>query len=198
MTDTDTTQTPHAFARPAVIYCRVSDSKQRTVGDGLNSQEARCREYAERKGYTVAAVFHGDITGKSAVRPAFEAMQSFVRKNRKHEPIVLIDDISRFARNIEAHWHLGRSLKEAGGTLESPTIEFDDDPDAVLIENMLASVAQHHRQKNGEQAKAIRQEMKAQIRKIDKDLSTFMDRIVAATNASVIKAYESRICELEI
>ena len=30
----------------AVIYCRVSSTKQTTEGDGLASQETRCREYA--------------------------------------------------------------------------------------------------------------------------------------------------------
>jgi site-specific DNA recombinase len=146
-----TKDTANHTPRTAIIYARVSDSKQKTEGDGLNSQEARCREYAARKGYAVAAVFHDDITGKAAVRPAFEAMKAFVKRHRDQHPVVIIDDISRFARDIEAHWHLRRSLKEVGGTLESPTIEFGDDPDSVLIENLLASVAQHHREKNGQQ-----------------------------------------------
>lgn len=35
----------------AIVYCRVSDTKQTTRGDGLNSQETRCREFAKYKGY---------------------------------------------------------------------------------------------------------------------------------------------------
>jgi DNA invertase Pin-like site-specific DNA recombinase len=34
----------------AIIYCRVSDAKQKTRGDGLGSQETTCRLYAERMG----------------------------------------------------------------------------------------------------------------------------------------------------
>ena len=45
----------------AVIYCRVSSTKQRIEGDGLASQEVRCREYARMKGYDVAT----DDDGKS-------------------------------------------------------------------------------------------------------------------------------------
>lgn len=41
----------------AVIYCRVSSVRQKVDGSGLASQEHRCREYAESKGYDVAAVF---------------------------------------------------------------------------------------------------------------------------------------------
>ncbi len=67
--------------------------------------------------------------------------------------VVIIDDISRFARDIVGHWHLRAMLAEAGGKLESPSIEFRDDSDSILVENLLASVSQHQRQKNGEQTK---------------------------------------------
>lgn len=36
--------------KQAVIYCRVSSIKQSTQGDGLRSQETRCREFARMKG----------------------------------------------------------------------------------------------------------------------------------------------------
>jgi DNA invertase Pin-like site-specific DNA recombinase len=65
--------------------------------------------------------------------------------------VVIIDDISRLARGIEAHLQLRTKLSEAGGKLESPSIEFGDDSDSILVENLLASVSQHQRQKNGEQ-----------------------------------------------
>jgi predicted site-specific integrase-resolvase len=38
------------IAKKAVLYCRVSDKKQRNEGHGLDSQEHRCREYAESRG----------------------------------------------------------------------------------------------------------------------------------------------------
>lgn len=41
----------------ALIYCRVSSIKQRLEGSGLESQEQRCRAYADDKGYVVEAVF---------------------------------------------------------------------------------------------------------------------------------------------
>src|SRR3546814_4472761 len=48
---------------------------------------------------------------------------------------------------------LKESIFRAGATLESPSIEFGSDSDSILIEHLLASVAQHQRQKNGEQAR---------------------------------------------
>ena len=72
---------------------------------------------------------------------------------KKQEHIVIIDDISRLARDLEAHIQLRTSIGDAGGKLESPSIEFGEDSDSKLVENLLASVSQHHRQKNAEQVK---------------------------------------------
>ncbi len=134
----------------AVIYCRVSSAQQKTRGDGLNSQKTRCREYAKYKGYTVEKVFTDDMSGSVTKRPGMQAMLSHLRKC-KHPRVVLIDDISRLARGIEAHLQLRSAISNTGATLESPSIEFGEDSDSILVENMLASVSQHQRQKNSEQ-----------------------------------------------
>lgn len=143
---------PHE-ARKAVIYARVSDHKQTTRGDGLNSQETRCREFAAYKGYEVVHVFKDDMSGKFAARPGMDSMLSFLRKHSKNPHVVIIDDITRLARNLEAHIQLRSEISGAGGLLESPSIEFGDDSDSVLVENLLASVSQHQRQKNAEQTR---------------------------------------------
>jgi site-specific DNA recombinase len=147
--------------RKAVIYCRVSSIKQVTQGSGLTSQETRCREYAKYKGYDVAAVFTDDMSGGVSARPGMQEMLSFLRQNRRtSSPVVIIDDISRLARGLEAHLQLRADISKAGGTLESPSIEFGEDSDSILVENLLASVAQHQREKNGEQ---VRNRMRARI-----------------------------------
>ncbi|MDD9911199.1 MAG: recombinase family protein [Ahrensia sp.] len=136
----------------AVIYCRVSSSKQSKVGDGLGSQQTRCREYARYKGLEVVETFTDDMSGSLTTRPGMKAMLTYLDKHRGKEPIiVIIDDISRLARGMEAHLQLRSAIGEAGGILKSPTIEFGEDSDSILVENMLASVSQHQRQKNAEQ-----------------------------------------------
>ena len=42
----------------AVIYCRVSGGRQAKEGDGLNSQERRCSDYAKQQGWEVISVYH--------------------------------------------------------------------------------------------------------------------------------------------
>jgi site-specific DNA recombinase len=137
----------------AVIYCRVSSLKQSTEGDGLESQRARCEEFAQRRGYDVVAVFRDEASGSTVSRKGMKAMLDFVKSKRPHQHIVIIDDISRLARGLEAHYALRRQLKNAGGILKSPSIDFGDDSDSGLMENVLASVSQHQREKNKEQTR---------------------------------------------
>ena len=142
---TETTKT-------AVVYARVSSTKQTSEGDGLASQETRCREYARYKGLGVSEVFTDEgVSGGLIDRPGMKAMLGWLRKHRAEECVVIIDDISRLARGLEAHMKLRAAIGSVGARLESPSIEFGEDSDSLLVENLLASVAQHQREKNGEQ-----------------------------------------------
>lgn len=137
----------------AVTYCRVSSTKQVRDGHGLVSQDTRCREYAKHKGYEVIEAFHDEgVSGSLIDRPKMQEMLDFL-SGQDEQIIVLIDDISRLARGLEAHLQLRTAISSVGAKLESPSIEFGDDSDSILVENLLASVSQHQRQKNAEQVK---------------------------------------------
>ena len=142
-----------SLGKKAVIYCRVSSTAQTKRGDGLGSQETRCREFARTRGYTVVETFSDDMTGKLIDRPGMKAMLAYLKKHRADEHAVLIDDISRLARGMKAHIELRAAITLAGGVLESPSVEFGDDADSELQEYILATVAQHQQRKNAEQTK---------------------------------------------
>jgi DNA invertase Pin-like site-specific DNA recombinase len=138
----------------AVIYCRVSSPEQVKNGHGLTSQETRCREFAKYRKLEIVEVFHEEgISGGLIDRPAIKRMLEFLRKQKQQQFVVIIDDISRLARDLKAHIELRMAIQDAGGVLQSPSIEFGEDSDSQLVENLLASVSQHHRQKNAEQVK---------------------------------------------
>ncbi len=137
----------------AVGYCRVSSKAQLKKGDGLNSQEARIREYAAMRGYEIEEVFKDNITGSEKVRPAMQALLAHLRKHKREGRIVLVDDMSRFARDIRGHLDLRDLMRTAGARLESPTMKFGDDPDSIFFENIMATVHQHQREKNAEQTR---------------------------------------------
>ena len=140
----------------AVIYCRVSTKRQTKAGDGLASQATRCREFARYRNLEVIEVFQDSQSGSLIDRPGMQDMLKFLRAHRKDNLTVIIDDLSRLARGMEAHIHLRTAIAEVGAKLASPSIEFGEDSDSVLVEHLLASVSQHHRQKNAEQTRTRR------------------------------------------
>ncbi|MFA5949224.1 MAG: recombinase family protein [Hyphomicrobium sp.] len=125
-------------ANKAIVYCRVSDPKQVTRGSGLGSQETRCRDYARAKGYEVVNVFRDEGTSGSVIdRSGMLCMLAFLKQHRRTTThIVIIDAISRLARGLEAHIQLRTAISAAGGKLESPSIEFGEDSDSMLVENL--------------------------------------------------------------
>ena len=80
------------------------------------------------KDYRVAEVFKDDYTGATSERPAMRAMLAYLKK-QKSAHVVIIDDISRLARDVEAHSQLRRAIRAVGGLLVSPSIEFKEDSD---------------------------------------------------------------------
>ncbi len=137
-----------------MIYCRVSSPRQVEEGHGLDSQEARCREYASRMKYEVIGVFQDKgVSSGIFDRPGMQKMLSFLQCCDDEKIMVIIDDINRFSGDIQVHWDLKARLAMAGGLLESPTMKFGDSPDDKLIKNLLASVAEHRREKIAETTK---------------------------------------------
>ncbi len=136
--------------KKAVLYARVSSKKQETSGSGLQSQLTRCREFARFKNYEILEEFTDDMTGRVSNRPGMQSMLKYIRQHRNETILVIIDDISRWARHLDAHRDLKKAVRKAGGVLESPSLEFGEDADSVLIENLLASVSQHNVDKNAE------------------------------------------------
>ena len=109
---------------PAVIYRRVASKNGPDSEKKLLTQEERCRRYAEGKGYSVAHVFTDDgIFGACADRPEVSEMLKFLRSKSGGQTHVIIDDVSRLARDTETHLVLRRLIADAGGILEAATAD---------------------------------------------------------------------------
>jgi DNA invertase Pin-like site-specific DNA recombinase len=138
--------------KDALIYCRVSSQAQLRNGQGIESQETYCRQYASWKGYTIHQVFKDSgISGGTADRDGIKGLLAYLRKNRKQRFVVIVDDISRLARDIRVHLDLRDAINNCNAVLESPSVTFGNDPDGRYFENVQALNAQHHREKNAEQ-----------------------------------------------
>ena len=135
----------------AVHYGRVSSKSQTERGDGLNSQETRCRAYAEYKSYNIVQVFTDDLSGQSDNRPGLRALIAFLKSESPRRYVVLIDDLSRFARNVRVHFELREQILAAGGILESPSMNISEDAVGELNEYIQATVNQYQARRNREQ-----------------------------------------------
>ncbi len=139
----------HHGLTEAVIYARVSSKKQ-AKNNGLQSQETRCREYARGK-YNVIAVFQDDVSGSTANRAGMNALLAFLKSRRKDPVVILLDDVSRLARDVDLHRELKRKIRALHCHLETPSYVFRDDPDSEFGEMLQAGVAEQMRRKNAEQ-----------------------------------------------
>ncbi len=139
----------------AIIYCRISSVSQARKGDGLASQEQRCREYSAFKGHIVTkVVYDRAISGKLLDRPGIKEVLQFLKREKNAEQyVVVFDDISRLARDIRVHLDLRDAIFASGAQIDCPTIEFRQDFDGRYVEGMQALSAEHHRRKNAEQTR---------------------------------------------
>ena len=135
----------------AVVYARVSSKAQTERGQGLASQITRCCEYARYMDAEVLEIFQDDMSGRIENRPGMLAMLTFLKKNKSKQYLVIIDDISRLARNIDAHRSLRKRITQAGGILVSPNISFGESAIEALNEDISMVFADHQSKMNAEQ-----------------------------------------------
>jgi len=146
----------------ALIYCRVSSTKQRIERSGLESQEQRCRVYADQQGYDVEAVFPDDVSGGGDFmqRPGMRAMLAYLDAQAGKPYVVIFDDLKRFARDTEFHIKLRREFAKRGALVECLNFKLEDTPEGVFIETIMAAQGQLEWEQNRRQ---VIQKMKARV-----------------------------------
>ena len=151
-------------AMKAVIYCRVSSTKQKLEGSGLESQEHRCRQYADLKGYDVEAVFPDDASGGGDFinRPGMVALLSYLDAQPNKNYVIIFDDLKRFARDTEFHIKLRREFLTRGAKIECLNFKLDDSPEGKFVETIFAAQGELEREQNRRQ---VVQKMTARVEK---------------------------------
>lgn len=146
-----------------LIYCRVSSQRQVDEGNGLGSQEQRCRMYAKNKNYHVIKVFPDEaVSGSLFQRPAMHALLNYIDDHSHENYVVIFDDLSRFARDVKVHIQLKAEFASRGVKLECLNFNFDDSDESEMAELMLAVSNQYQRKSNRRQ---VIQKMKARLEK---------------------------------
>jgi DNA invertase Pin-like site-specific DNA recombinase len=81
----------------ALIYLRVSSTKQSDKGESLEQQEEVCRKQADMRGYKVMQAFREPYSGRKDSRPALDAMFAYISSDPSISA-VFIRDIDRLTR----------------------------------------------------------------------------------------------------
>lgn len=146
----------------ALLYCRVSDPKQKTDGHGLESQEHRCRQYAQQNNWEVEKVFLDDVTGGGDFlkRPAMNELIDHLRRNSKTDYFVVFDDIKRFSRDVYFYWSLIFELEKYNATPKSPNFVFENTPEGRFQQSITVAAGEYERESNKRQ---IFQKMRARL-----------------------------------
>jgi DNA invertase Pin-like site-specific DNA recombinase len=89
----------------AVIYRRVSTTKQAQEGWSLPAQLEACQEYAARAGLHVVRDFADTCTGTKASRPQFDAMLDHIEANGiGHVIVAVLDRLGREAAAVDRYF----------------------------------------------------------------------------------------------
>ena len=94
------------------------------------------------------------------LRPGLQELFNYLDKHQHKQYVVIIDDLSRFARDVTKHFQLKKDLHERDVRLECSNFNFEDTPEGELIETMMAAQHQYHRRNNTRQ---VLQKMKARL-----------------------------------
>ena len=143
------------MTQKALIYCRVSDTKQKNEGSGLESQEHRCRQFAQTNNLSVEKIFHDDVTGGGDFkkRPAMSELLEYVKTNKDTQYILILDDIKRISRDVYFYWDLIRRLDEFGVQPMSPNFIFANTPEGRFQQSITVAAGEYERETIARQTK---------------------------------------------
>lgn len=146
----------------AIIYARVSSITQRDEGHGLESQEQRCRQYAQQHGYEVEAVFKDSITGAGdfTKRPAMMELLEYLDARPATNYVVIFDDLKRLARDVVQHMKLRMEFHARNVRVESPNFRFDESAEGKFVEAVFSAQGALEREQNRRQ---VIQKMRARL-----------------------------------
>ncbi len=126
--------------KTAIIYCRVSTTKQENHGSSLANQEEACRRYCKENWLQVLRVFNEAFTWKSILRPILTESIKYAKENNVSHFIIF--DIDRFMRK----WF--DAYSEVKKELETYNIKLKDCKNIIwdnrtVIENDIIDMSQY-------------------------------------------------------
>ncbi len=129
----------------AVIFTRVSTTKQDKSGLGREDQERACREFCERQGLTVASVIHSTKSGRYDEQMNNELGQAIALAN-EIDGYVLVAKLDRLSRSVET---VARFINNGVPFI---SVELGREVEPVFL-HLLSAVAEYERTLASERTK---------------------------------------------
>ena len=135
------TKAPVQRTPRAVIYTRVSTEEQ-TANLSLATQGEKCRAYCVENGFEIVQTFvDGGRSAKTTQRDAFQKMITFCTKRQNLIGYVVVQDLSRFSRNMEDQTKTMTQLTLAGVVVRSVMEDLDESSSGKLMRNIHGAIA---------------------------------------------------------
>lgn len=148
--------------RVGLIYARVSSKRQELEGSGRESQEHRCKVDLASIGVKYGKSFIDTFSGGGDFmkRPAMREMIAYIDAHPHKKFVAVFDDLKRFARDTEFHLKLRTTLKARDVLPRCLNYRFDDSPEGMFVETVLAAGNELERHQNRRQ---VIQKQKARL-----------------------------------
>ena len=125
----------------AVIYARYSSHGQQE--QSIDGQLRDCYAFAERQGYMIIGEYiDRALTGRNDDRPDFQRMLADARKKQFQH--IIVWKLDRFARNRYDSAVHKAELKKCGVRVVSATENITDEPEGIMLEGLLESLAEYY------------------------------------------------------
>lgn len=129
----------------AVIYTRFSPRRNADESESCETQEALCRQYAEKQGWDVRAVYADkDMSGSDADRPGLREAVASLQKG----DVLCVYKRDRLARDVLIAELTRRYVSAAGATIAAVSGDIagdDKDPTIVFVRQIMDAVAELER-----------------------------------------------------
>ena len=145
----------------AIIYLRVSTSKQVEAGNGLDAQKAACLAFAEREGLQVTGVFVDAGVSGGAELQSRPGMMDAINALQKGG-ILLVAKRDRIARDVLNNAVIEKMVSKKKSSIASADGAGNgDDAAAALMRNILAAMAAYEKALAGMRTKAALKALKS-------------------------------------
>lgn len=125
----------------AVIYARYSSDKQSE--DSIEAQLRACKEYAQKKGFTVVGEYYDEaISGKTANRAQYQRMLRDCDKGIFQT--ILIHKYDRISRSLVEHVNLEMRLKAKEIDLIAVAQDFGKSNEAKIMRSLMWTLSEYY------------------------------------------------------